>query len=146
MNIHTKKNLKTWLVPATLLVILAGVFVTPTVVARISMNTIDPVGIVADQGRQVTATGPISVTTGERTELRVTVTQRSTGAVAEGIIFFTGTGQTNQWEVAAITEGRATFGSRTGHGGRAGSKFHQWPRQRRTPMAGERHTAPRVER
>ena len=68
MNTHTRKNLKPWLVPATWLVILAGVFVAPTVVARISMNTIDPVGIVADQGRQVTVTGPIAVTTGERTE------------------------------------------------------------------------------
>ena len=50
----------------------------------------------ADKGRQVTVTGPIAVTTGERTELRVTVTQRSTGAVAEGIIFFTGSGRLKQ--------------------------------------------------
>ena len=39
----------------------------------------------------------------------MTVTQRSTGAVAEGVIFFSGTGQTNQWEVTARAEGRATF-------------------------------------
>ena len=45
----------------------------------------------------------------ERTQLRVTVTQRSTGAVAEGVIFFTGSGQTNQWEITALAEGRATF-------------------------------------
>ncbi len=109
MNTHTPKDLKPWLVPATLLVILAGVFVTPTVVAKIAFNTINSVGIVADQGRQVTVTGPIAVTTGERTELRVTVTQRSTGAVAEGIIFFTGAGQTNQWEVTVMAEGRAAF-------------------------------------
>jgi hypothetical protein len=57
-------------VPATLLVILAGAFVAPDGVARVVGNTIDPVGIVADQGRQVTVTGPIAVTTGERTELR----------------------------------------------------------------------------
>ena len=109
MNIHNRKNLKPWLVPATLLVILASVFVARTAFAKIVFNTIDPVGIVADQGRQVTVTGPIAVTDSERTELRVTVTQRSTGAVAEGVIFFTGTGQTNQWEVTAITEGRAAF-------------------------------------
>jgi hypothetical protein len=30
MNTHTRKNLKPWLVPATWLVILAGVFVAPT--------------------------------------------------------------------------------------------------------------------
>jgi len=68
MNTHTRKNLKPWLVPATWLVILAGVFVAPTIVARISMNTIDLVGIVVDQGRQVMVTGPIVVITGERTE------------------------------------------------------------------------------
>ena len=92
--------------PATLLVILAGVFVARSAFAKVAGNTIDPVGIVADQGRQVTVTGPIKVTAGERTELRVTVTQRSTGAVAEGT---TGTGQTNQWEVTVVAEGRATF-------------------------------------
>jgi len=109
MNIHTPKDLKPWFVPATLLVILAGMFVARTAFARVAMNTIDPVGIVADKERQVTVTGPIAVTTGERTELRVTVTQRSTGAVAEGVIVFTGTGQTNQWEITAMAEGRAPF-------------------------------------
>ena len=54
-------------------------------------------------------TGPLAATADDRIELRVTVTQRSTGAVAEGVIFFTGTGQTNQWEVTAITENRAAF-------------------------------------
>jgi hypothetical protein len=108
MNTHTRKSLKPWLVPVTLLVILAGVFVAPTVVARITRNTIDPVGIVADQGRRVTVTGPILVTTGERTELRVTVTQRSTGAVAEGV-FFTGSGKTNRGEITALAEGRTAF-------------------------------------
>jgi hypothetical protein len=29
--------------------------------------------------------------------------------VAEGIIFFTGTGQTNKWEVTVVAEGPATF-------------------------------------
>jgi len=109
MNIHHQKHLKTWLVSSTVLVILAGVFVARTAFAKITNNTIDPVGIVADKGRQVTVTGPIAVTAGERTELRVTVTQRSTGGVAEGVIFFTGSGQTNQWEITAVAGGRATF-------------------------------------
>ena len=100
-----------WLVSAALVLTLAGAFITRTAFARIMRNTIDPVGIVADKGRQVTLTGPIAVgpTAGERAELRVTVTQRSTGALAEGIIFFTGTGQTNQWEVTATTRGKAVF-------------------------------------
>jgi len=97
MNIHTPKHLKPWLVSATLLLFIAALFIARTALARVSYNTIDTVGIVADKGRQVTVTGPIAVTAGERTELRVTVTQRSTGAMAEGVIFFTGTGQTNQW-------------------------------------------------
>ena len=109
MNTHNRKHLKTWLVPVALLVVLSSLFIARTALARVSYNTIDTVGIVADKGRQVTVTGPIAVTAGERTELRVTVTQRSTGAVAEGVIFFTGTGQTNHWELTAVAEGRATF-------------------------------------
>ena len=95
--------------PAALLVIVSSLFITRTVLAKISINTIDAVGIVTDKGRQVTVTGPIAVTEGEWTELRLTVTQRSTGAVAEGVVFFTGTGQTNQWEITAVAEGRAAF-------------------------------------
>jgi hypothetical protein len=103
MNIHTPKNLKPWLM------VLTGVFVALTAFAKISLNTIDPIGIVTHKGRQVTVTGPIAVTDGERTELRVTVTQRSTGAVAERVIFFAGSGATNQWEITATAEGRAGF-------------------------------------
>ena len=109
MNTPTRKLLKTWLVPVALLLVVSSLFIARTVVAKIVNNTIDTVGLVTDKGRQVTVTGPIAVTTGERTELRVTVTQRSTGAVAEGVIFFTGTGQTNQWEVTVVAEGRAVF-------------------------------------
>ncbi|HEX5223251.1 MAG TPA: hypothetical protein VFZ59_27070 [Verrucomicrobiae bacterium] len=106
---NTQKHFKSWLVPATLLAILASIFVVRTAFARITVNTIDPIGIVADKGRKVIVTGPIAVTEGERTELRVTVTQRSTGALAEAVIFFTGAGQTNQWEVTVKAEGRAAF-------------------------------------
>ena len=109
MTIQTIKQHRRWLVPAAILLTLAGAFLARTAFARIVTNTIDPVGIVAGKGRHVTVTGPITVTAGERTELRVTVTQRSTGAVAEGIVFFTGTGQTSQWEVTATVEGRAAF-------------------------------------
>lgn len=109
MKTHIRKHLKTWLASATMLVVLAGGLVARTAFAKITYNTIDPVGIVADKGRQVTVTGPIAVTESERTELRVTVTQRSTGAVAEGVIFFTGSGQTNQWEVTVHAEGHSVF-------------------------------------
>ena len=109
MNTHTRRHLKPWLVTAGLLLAIASLIVARTAFAKIAFNTIDPIGIVVDKGRQVTLTGPIAVTVGERTELRVTVTQRSTGAVAEGVIFFTGTGQTNQWAATVSAEGRAAF-------------------------------------
>jgi len=106
MSTHIRRP---WLVPVALLVVLTSLSITRTVVAKISINTIDTIGMATDKGRHVTVTGPIAVTDGERTELRVTVTQRSTGAVAEGVVFFTGTGQTNQWEIMAVAEGRAAF-------------------------------------
>ena len=40
--------------------ILAGVFIARTVVALVAQNTIDPVGIVTDNGRKVMVTGPMS--------------------------------------------------------------------------------------
>ena len=109
MSIQTIKQNKRWLVPAALVLTLAGLFVARTAFARVATNTIDPVGIVADKGRQLTLTGPQAVTAGETAHLRVTVTQRTTGAVAEGELVLTGTGTTNQWEVTATAQGRATF-------------------------------------
>ena len=61
---------------------LAAVFVGPVVFAKIAKNTIDPVAGVTDNGRHIIATGPIECTEGEKLSLRVTVTQRLTGAVA----------------------------------------------------------------
>ena len=134
MTIQSLKQHKKWLASAAILLIVAGVFVARTAFARITYNTIDPVALVSEKGRHLTMTGPIAVTTGERTELRVTVTQRSTGAVAEGVVFFTGTGQTNQWEVTVVAEGQAAFAAgpatavglaRTSVGGKA-TDAHQW--------------------
>jgi hypothetical protein len=109
MTIQSIKQHKQWLVPAAIVLALAGVFVPRTACARISVNTIDPVGIVAHNGRHVTLAGPLAITAGERASLRVTVTQRTTGAVAEGHLLLTGTGTTNQWEITAAVEGRETF-------------------------------------
>jgi len=109
VNIQTQKYLKTWFIPVTLLVVLPCIFIARTALAKITVNTIAPVGIVNDKGRKVTVTGPIAVTAGDRTELRVTVTQRTTGALAEEVILLSGTGQTNQWEVTVVAEGRAAF-------------------------------------
>ena len=109
MTIQSIKQHKQWLVPATMVLALAGVFVARTAFARILINTIDPVGIVAHNGRHVTLTGPLAITAGERAHMRVTVTQRTTGAVAEGHAILTGTGTTNQWEIEAAVEGDEAF-------------------------------------
>ena len=77
--------------------------------AKIAKNTIDSVAIVAGAGRHLIVTGPIRCDQEERAELRVTVTQRTTGAVAEGYAFFTCTVEIQQWEVHAVTHGKATF-------------------------------------
>ena len=54
-------------------------------------------------------TGPLGCTAGERAYLRVTVTQRATGAVAEGRTVVTCTGNIERWQVHASTQGNETF-------------------------------------
>jgi hypothetical protein len=109
MSFQSIKQHKQWLVPAAFVLALAGVFVARTAFARVVANTIDPVGIVAHNGRHVTVTGPIAITAGERVQMRVTVSQRSTGAVGEGHAVLIGTGTTDQWEIEAAVEGDETF-------------------------------------
>jgi len=90
---------------------------------------------VADNGRHLIVTGPIECTQGERANLRVTVTQRETGAVAEGYTIFNCAGVVEQWEVHAVTHGKAAFEegpatavgvARTTSRGTA-TDAHQWP-------------------
>ena len=79
----TKKRMLC-LVSAAIVLTLVGVFIAATAFAKVVFNTIDPVAIVTDNGRQIIVTGPIGCTESQRAQLRVTVTQRSTAAVAEG--------------------------------------------------------------
>ena len=81
----------------------------PPAFAGVSLNTIDPVSHTNESGAQLIVTGPIACTAGERVTLRVTVTQRSTGAVAEGRTRFTCTGALQQWEVWVVTHSKVTF-------------------------------------
>ncbi len=104
----TNKYMK-WLVSAAMVLTLAGVFVASKAFAGIQANTIDPVASMTDNGRHLVATGPLACTQGERADLHVTVTQRATGAVAEGRTRITCTGNTQQWEVHASTQGKETF-------------------------------------
>jgi hypothetical protein len=97
------------LVSAAMVMTLAGVLVAPTAFAKIATNTIDPLAIVTDNGLHIIVTGPIACTEGERAYLRVTVSQRATAAVAEGRTLITCTGNTQQWEVHASTQGNETL-------------------------------------
>ena len=121
-------------VAAAIVLTLAGVFVASLAFARTALNTIDPVAIVADDGRHLIVTGPIACTQGERADLRVTVTQRTTGAVAEGYAIFNCAGVIEQWEVHAVTHGKASFedgpatavGVATTSSRRETTDAHQW--------------------
>lgn len=121
-------------VPALVLAAAAGVLVAGTAFARVVRNTIDPVALVSHQGRQLVLTGPVACDRSEWIEQRVTVTQRATGAVAEGRLrFVCGTDQ-QQWEVRAAAHGNEAFEpgpatavavAVTGSGGVA-TDAHQW--------------------
>ena len=104
----TKKRMK-GLVSATIVLILVVAFITPATFARIVRNTVDSVATVTDNGRQIIVTGPMACIESQRADLRVTVTQRSTGAVAEGRALVTCTGDTLQWEVHVLIQGKETF-------------------------------------
>jgi hypothetical protein len=98
------------LVAATIASSRALLILAPLALARVAKNTIDPLATLADRGRLVIATGPIACSQrGERVFLRVTVTQRTTGAVAEGHGSIVCTGNDQQWQVHAATQGKASF-------------------------------------
>lgn len=97
------------LVAAAVVLTLAGVFLGPMTFARVVRNTIDPVASVTDDGRHVIVTGPIECTEGQKAYGRATVTQRTTGAVAEGRTMITCTGVAQQWEIHAAPQGKESF-------------------------------------
>jgi hypothetical protein len=77
--------------------------------AGIALNTIDTVAYQIESGRQIIVTGPIACTAGYGVMLRVTVTQRSTGAVRQGHTRFTCTDTLQQWEVLVARHKKAAF-------------------------------------
>jgi hypothetical protein len=131
------------LVSAAMVMTLAGVLVAPTAFAKIATNTIDPLAIVTDNGLHIIVTGPIACTEGERAYLRVTVSQRATAAVAEGRTLITCTGNTQQWEVHASTQGNETFeeGPATAV---CSSHNRSWGNDRCASVVGQYHAGRRV--
>ena len=123
------------LVSSTITLVVASSFLVSPAFTRILTNTIDPQAVVGANGRHLVVTGPIrGDTPGERIYLRVTITQRSTGAVAEGVLVFILTGTPQHWQVDATTQGKETFEAgpatavaiaRTATGGNS-TDAHQW--------------------
>ena len=109
MVLQLARRRATRLVSAAMVVTLVAILITSPALARTVLNTIDSVAIVTDEGRHLVVTGPITCTAGERGYLQVTVTQRTTGAEAEGRTRIACTGDSQQWEVRAATQGIETF-------------------------------------
>jgi hypothetical protein len=126
----TRKNvLFRYFVPAVILMTFAGIFITRTVFAQATggavrlrgpdsalflnhsnfLSRIDSVATVSENGRRLVLTGPVECTEGEKANIQVTVTQRSTGAVAKGRAIVTCTGNVDQWELRALAVGRESF-------------------------------------
>ena len=89
--------------------LLFGVVAVPLTWARVMGNTIDPVAVGTEGGRHVVVTGPITCTSGERAYLSVTLTQRTTGATAEGTTLVTCTEVNEPWTVDAVVKGKQGF-------------------------------------
>ena len=103
-----KKHLNPLVSVVTFLTLL-GLVLAPVAQAKITVNTIDATAKLSENGRRLVVTGPIQTDVVEKIYLRVTVTQRTTGAVAQGIAILRGTGELQTWEVRAKTRGKASF-------------------------------------
>ncbi len=72
-------------------------------------NTINPVAIISSDGREVVVSGPIRCDEGNCLQLRVTVTQRTTAAVAEAVWNGDCAGRIQKWEVTVLAKGEPRF-------------------------------------
>jgi hypothetical protein len=97
------------LVSGAVAMTVVSLLLTRTAFARITVNTVDTLAVVADNGRHLVLSGPIACTPDERAYLEVTVTQRATGAVAAGRTRITCSGAVAQWELHASARGAERF-------------------------------------
>jgi F0F1-type ATP synthase membrane subunit c/vacuolar-type H+-ATPase subunit K len=134
MFISSPMRRKSWLAAATTILMLVGNLGSPAAYAKLATNTINAVARVNGPGNQLIVTGPIVFTIGETAYVRVTVTQRTTGAIAEGLARLVGTGAAQQWEIRAHAIGPQRFqpGAATAvavaatHDGNQTTDAHQW--------------------
>jgi hypothetical protein len=103
------RNRVGWLAAGAMLLGVAGFLLVPLASARVVANTIDPVATLSDFGRQIDLTGPLACDQAQAVKLRVTLTQRTTGAIAEGYASVTGREAVQTWHVHAVAKGPASF-------------------------------------
>ena len=77
--------------------------------ARIMRNTIDTTAVLPEGGRSVVISGPIECEAGERVHVLIRVTQRTSGAIAEGRALLACTGEEGPWVIEAEVAGRQRF-------------------------------------
>ena len=94
---------------AAALAIVAGLLATSPLFGRLVGNTIHPTVTITEGARTLIVSGPMECTEGERVHVLVTITQRTTGAIAEGRGFKTCSGAPEEWEVEAHSRGEAGF-------------------------------------
>ena len=102
------KQLKRFVL-VTALMMMVNVFMTTTAFGRILLTTNDVVSVAFDNNRQLIVSGHTTCDAKETVIVRVTVTQRSTGALAEGDISLTATGEVQEFVVRARTLGKENF-------------------------------------
>src|SRR5687768_15322548 len=84
-----------------------GILLLPLpALAGLFSNTTDATALLSANGRRLHIGGPVGCDKGERLDLRLTVSQRSTGAVAVGHFRGHCTGELDRWTVNARTLGR----------------------------------------
>ncbi len=95
---------------APLALILLGLAIAGAGLPRkLAANTIDPIATLIQHGSRIVLTGPIRCTQTEWVDMRVTITQRTTGAIAEGRARLIGTTLEQHWVVIAEVRGDAEF-------------------------------------
>lgn len=76
---------------------------------KLAANTINPIATLDRTGCRISLSGPFTCTQVEWVAFRVTVTQRTTGAVAEGYAVRLGATTSQQWQVLATARSGAAF-------------------------------------
>lgn len=98
----------------SLLISLCAIIVlllTQTTSANMFRNTINPDVTMNANGRHLSVKGPIACSEGELLRIRLTVTQASTGALAQGYTSLDCSGDDVdlEWSLKAVTYGAARF-------------------------------------